>query len=257
MLVNEPLGTQANMNAQAGRTSAVQIGARSLLAFALEPKAPLRDWLETLDEWLVRSPNFFAGKPIILQMGGLEISLKEYRDLLGQLARRHVRVMAVENTHRLLVGPHLPPVVAGGRAVSPDKLFEEAPAEPPPAPEPTEPPAAAVAAARPENLYHEGNLRSGQQIVHLDGDVIVLGRVASGAEIVAGGAVHVYGALQGRAFAGVAGSPDARIFCREARAELLCIGEAFVTAEGMDPKVEGQPIEARLEGGQIKIRVLN
>ena len=105
------------MNAQVGRTSAIQIGARSLLAFALEPKAPLAEWLATLDEWLTRSPNFFASKPVILQMGGLEIPLKEYRDLLGQLARRHIRVMAVENSHRLLVGPHLPPVVSGGRVV--------------------------------------------------------------------------------------------------------------------------------------------
>jgi septum site-determining protein MinC len=251
------------MNAQVGRSSAVQIGARSLLAFALEPKTPVAEWLAALDEWLVRSPNFFSGKPIILQMGGLEISLKQFRDLLGQLARRHIRVMAVENSHPLLVGPHLPPVVSGGRVVSPDKLLEEetpapaaeaAPAAAPP--EPTEPPAPQPP-PRPETLYHDGNLRSGQQIVHLDGDVIVLGRVASGAEIVAGGGVHVYGALQGRVFAGVAGSPDARIFCREARAELMCIGEAFVTAEDIDPKLEGAAVEARLDGGRLKFRILN
>ena len=112
-------------------------------------------------------------------------------------------------------------------------------------------------APRAQTLYHEGNLRSGQQIVHLEGDVTVLGRVGSGAEIVAGGAVHIYGSLQGRVFAGVAGAADARIFCREARAELLCIGEAFVTAEDMDSKFEGQPVVATLEGGRIKIRVLN
>jgi septum site-determining protein MinC len=248
------------MNAQIGRTSAIQIGARSLLAFALEPKAPLAEWLETLDEWLSRSPSFFAAKPVILQMGGLDIPLKEYRDLLGQLARRHIRVMAVENTNRLLVGPHLPPVVSGGRVVSPEKLIDDpaptaaaaattAPAAAP-APEPAAP-------APPETLYHEGNLRSGQQIVHLEGDVVVVGRVASGAEIVAGGSIHVYGALQGRAFAGVAGGGEARIFCREARAELLCVGEAFVTAEDMDSKFEGQPVEASFEGGRVKIRVLN
>jgi len=252
------------MNAQIGRTSAIQIGARSLLAFALEPKAPLAEWLATLDEWLSRSPSFFAAKPVILQMGGLDIPLKEYRDLLGQLARRHIRVMAVENTHRLLVGPHLPPVVSGGRVVSPDKLLDEpAPAAQTPAaqtPAATAPAAPApelAAPLPPQTLYHEGNLRSGQQIVHLEGDVVVVGRVASGAEIVAGGSIHVYGALQGRAFAGVAGGGEARIFCREARAELLCVGEAFVTAEDMDSKFEGLPIEASVEGGRVKIRVLN
>jgi septum site-determining protein MinC len=259
MFVNERLGPKSIMNVQVGRTSAVQIGARSLLAFALEPKPPMVDWLAAVDEWLVRSPKFFAGKPVILQMSGVEIALKEYRDLLGQLARRHIRVMAVENAHKLLVGPHLPPVVAGGRVVSADKLFEEPAASAVPAPEapPEPPPAASAPPPRPETLYHDGNLRSGQQIVHLDGDVIVLGRVASGAEIVAGGAVHIYGALQGRVFAGVAGASDARIFCREARAEFLCIGEAFVTAEDMDPKLEGLAIEARLDGGRLTIRILN
>ena len=249
------------MNAHVEKPSAIHLGARSLLAFALEPKAPLKEWLETLDGWLVRSPNFFSAKPVILQMGGLEISLKEYRDLLGLLARRHIRVMAVENSSRSLVGPHLPPVIAAGRVVSAEKLFEEEAAAPvpelAPAPEtPKEPLAPPAPPPRPETLYHEGNLRSGQQIVHLEGDVIVLGRVGSGAEIVAGGAVHIYGALQGRVFAGVAGGSDARIFCREALAELLCIGEAYITAEDMDSRQEGQAVEASLEGGRLKIRVL-
>jgi septum site-determining protein MinC len=241
------------MNAPVGRTSAIPFGARSLLAFVLEPKTPLSEWLAGLDEWLERSPNFFSTKPIILQMAGVEIGLKEYRDLLGQLARRHIRVMAVENTSRTLVGPHLPPVVAGGRVVSPEKLHDApveaaAPEPAPAAPAPLAPP------VRSEGFFHEGALRSGQRIVHMEGDVTVLGRVASGAEIVAGGSVHVYGAMQGRAFAGVMGPEGARIFCREARAELLCIGEAFVTAEDMDPKLEGKPLEASLEAGRIKLR---
>jgi septum site-determining protein MinC len=273
------------MNAHVGRTSAISLGARSLLAFVLEPKAPLKDWYAALDEWLARTPNFFSAKPVILQMGGLTISLKEYRTLLSQLALRHIRVMAVENTSPTLIGPHLPPIVNGGREANVDKLLGDEAAESPdkasaapspatgddvaedPAPaktdnalEETAPVASEPASTSPPprgNHYHDGNLRSGQKIMHLDGDVTVMGRVASGAEIVAGGTVHIYGALQGRVFAGVAGAADARIFCREARAELLCIGEAFVTAEDLDPKFEGAAIEASLESGRIKIRVLN
>ena len=243
------------MNAHVGRTSAISFGARSLLAFALEPTAPLAAWFEALDAWLGRSPNFFSSKPVILQMGGLEISLKEYRDLLSQLARRHIRVMAVENTSRALVGPHLPPLVAGGRIVSADKLFEDEPIVA--APAASAAPSAPAKPAAPVSFVHDGNLRSGQQIVHLEGDVTILGRVASGAEIVAGGTVHVYGSLQGRVFAGVAGGPDARVFCREAHAELICIGGAYVTAEDMEPKAEGRAVEARLDGDRVKIRVLN
>ena len=234
------------MNAHVGPTQAMNFRARSLLAFVLEPAEPLAEWLDTLDGWLARSPSFFAAKPVVLEMGALEIGLKDYRDLLGQLARRHIRVMAVENPSRTLVGPHLPPVVTGGRAVDAPLLAErEAPAA---APKPRE---------KPNSLIVDANVRSGQSIVHCEGDVTIIGRVASGAEIVAGGSVHVYGALQGRVIAGVSGAPGARIFCKEARAEMLCIGGAYVTAEDFDPKVEGRCIEARLEGEELKIRVLD
>ena len=107
-----------------------------------------------------------------------------------------------------------------------------------------------------ESLIVDGNVRSGQAIVHPQGDVTIIGRVASGAEIVAGGSVHVYGALQGRVIAGISGSRSARIFCSEARAELLCIGGAYVTAENTNSEMEGRSVEARLEGDELKLRIL-
>jgi septum site-determining protein MinC len=238
------------MNAHAGQSSAISFGARSLLAFVLEPSPPFDQWFEALDGWLARSPNFFAAKPVILQMGGLDIGLKEYRELLSGLALRHVRVMAAENPDRALIGPHLPPIVSGGRSVSATKLFEEDA-------RPLEAPPSATTPAGGASLTVDGNVRSGQSIAHLEGDVTIVGRVASGAEIVAGGSVHVYGALQGRVIAGVSGVAGARIFCREARAELLCIGGAYVTAEEMDAKIEGRCVEASLAGDEIKIRILD
>ncbi len=99
-------------------------------------------------------------------------------------------------------------------------------------------------------------MRSGQSIMHPQGDVTIIGRVASGAEIVAGGSVHVYGALQGRVIAGISGSRSARIFCTEARPELLCIGGAYVTAENTNSEMEGRSVEARLEGDELKLRIL-
>jgi len=237
------------MNARVGSFSAIQFSARSLLAFVLEPTQPLSQWFDSLDDWLSRSPNFFASKPVILQMAGMEIGLKEYRDLLGDLARRHIRVMAAENTNRLLVGPHLPPVVAGGRTVNALKLLEEE-SQAAESPAPPAPPAGS------HSLFVDANLRSGQSIAHLDGDVTIVGRVASGAEIIAGGSVHVYGALQGRVIAGASGAANARIYAREARAELLCIGGAYVTAEQMDPKVEGRAVAVTLNGDELEIRIL-
>ena len=58
------------------------------------------------------------------------------------------------------------------------------------------------------------NVRSGQSVFFPDGDVVVLGSVSSGAEVIAGGSVHVYGTLRGRVMAGTSGNGGARIFCR-------------------------------------------
>ena len=234
------------MNAHATPAQALNFRARSLLAFVLEPTEPVADWLAALDAWLIRSPTFFASKPVILEMAGIEISLKEYRGLLSNLALRHVRVMGVENASQALVGPHLPPVVTGGRNVNAPVMPEES------APAASEP----ERTEKADSLIFDGNVRSGQSIMHPDGDVTIVGRVASGAEIVAGGSVHVYGALQGRVIAGISGSPSARIFCKEARAELLCIGGLYVTAETMNPEVEGRTVEARLVGDELSLRIL-
>jgi septum site-determining protein MinC len=235
------------MNAHVGPAQTLKFRAQSLLAYVLEPAQPLADWFVALDAWLARSPTFFIARPVILDMAGLELSVKEYRDLLNALARRHIRVMGAENVGRGLVGPHLPPVVSGGRTIDAPTVKEEDPAP-------------AAEEAIPENadtLIVDGNVRSGQSIVHPHGDVTIVGRVASGAEIVAGGSVHVYGALQGRVIAGISGSRSARIFCTEARAELLCIGGAYVTPENMNSEVEGHSLEARLDGDELKLRILS
>ncbi len=246
------------MNAFVGPAPAMSFRARSLLAFVLEPNPPVVEWLEGLDAWLARSPTFFASKPVILEMSALDIGLKEYRDFLGDLALRHIRVMAVENPSRTLVGPHLPPIVTGGRPVESTTGSDPEAIAPAAAPKPEAPTvAAAKTRDKPTALVVDTHVRSGQSIVNFDGDVIIIGRVASGAEIIAGGSVHVYGALQGRVIAGISGDLGARIFCTEARAEMLCIGGAHLTAEGIDSAADGRAIEVRLDGDELKIRVID
>jgi septum site-determining protein MinC len=249
------------MNAHVRSSATLNLRTHSLIAFVLQPAEPLADWFGVLDGWLARSPNFFANKPIILDLALLDVPLKEYRDFLGQLARRHIRVMGVEGANPALVGPHLPPTVTGGVPAKPEQDAESEPAKTQPraaeqpAPEPRAPEPASTGCS--QSLFIDAPVRSGQSITNLAGDITIMGRVASGAEVVAGGSVHVYGAIQGRVFAGVSGIRDARIICKEARAELLCVGGAFVTAEGMDPKTEGKSIEVRLADSDLEIRILN
>ena len=97
------------MTAHVSPHQTMSFKARSLLAFVLEPTRPVSEWLAAVDAWLARSPAFFASKPVILEMAGLAISREEYRQLLNDLALRHIRIMAVENPSRALVAPELPP----------------------------------------------------------------------------------------------------------------------------------------------------
>ena len=100
-------------------------------------------------------------------------------------------------------------------------------------------------------------MRSGQSVVFTEGDVTVLGSVGSGAEIVAGGSIHIYGTLRGRAMAGVNGNSAARIYCQKIEAELLAIDGYYQTAEDIDAILRNRPAQAWLEGDIMKITPLN
>lgn len=96
-------------------------------------------------------------------------------------------------------------------------------------------------------LVIDGSIRSGQVVEFPAGDVTVIGSVGSGAEIIAGGSIHIYGALRGRAVAGSAGDRTARIFCRSFQAELLAIDGRYRLAENISPALRGRAVQARLE----------
>jgi septum site-determining protein MinC len=231
---------------------------------ALAPQAPLAEWLAELDAWVERSPGFFAGRLIVLDVTNLELGKAEVFELTKNLFERNVQIMGIEGgdpSWREFGMP--PPFVSGGRYVNETartdvdaiakliegqiaKVVEQDDAK-------AKTPAAAPAPGhRSNSLLVETPLRSGQYIEHLDGDVIVVGSVASGAEIVAGGSIHVYGSLRGRAIAG-AGHPRARIFCRKLEAELLSIDGLYLTADDMEGNLRGRCVQVRLDGDSLLI----
>ncbi|MBW5799160.1 septum site-determining protein MinC [Halomonas elongata] len=102
-----------------------------------------------------------------------------------------------------------------------------------------------------------GTVRSGQQITSPEGDLVVVGAVNAGAEVLAGGSVHVYGPLRGRALAGIHGNTQAGIFCRELRAELLSVAGNYKRLEDIDPRLLGTAIQVRLSEAQLSITPLD
>jgi septum site-determining protein MinC len=109
----------------------------------------------------------------------------------------------------------------------------------------------ATAARDSTALLHTQMVRSGQRMYARHRDLIVSAGVASGAEVMADGCVHVYGSLRGRAIAGTRGNTAARIFCQEFHAELVSIAGVFRIFETIPADLMGKPVQVWLDGEKL------
>jgi septum site-determining protein MinC len=224
--------------AQATRQS-FRMRGRSYVAFTFCPVVPIAGWLEEIDATLARSPGFFVGKPVVLDLSAVDLSQSAIAHLIKSLEQRDIRIFGIEGVNAAQLTTSMPPLLTGGRDCLPTRT------------EPRKP----EAKLKPISLLLDSPVRSGQSVFS-EGDVTVLGSVASGAEIVAGGSIHVYGTLRGRAMAGSCGNAAARIFCQKIEAELLAINGYYQTAEEIDGDLRHRPAQAWLEGTSIKIAPL-
>jgi septum site-determining protein MinC len=226
----------------------VRMRGRSYVAFTFCPAVPIAGWLEEVDATLARSPGFFVGRPVVLDLSAVDLSQSAIAHLVTSLEQRNIRVLGFENVDAARLASSMPPLLTGGRhcMLAPND------------PRKTEAKTEAKPEAKPKSasLVLHSPVRSGQSI-YSDGDVTVLGSVGSGAEIVACGSIHVYGALRGRAMAGFSGNSTARIFCQKIEAELLAIDGYYQTAEEIDASLRNRPAQAWLEGDIMKIAPLN
>ncbi|MEK1928953.1 MAG: septum site-determining protein MinC [Pararhizobium sp.] len=244
------------MNDMLTQSRPIRLKGRSFLALALTPELPFEDWLVQLDELAARSAGFFLRRPIVLDVQGLEIDRAQLRDLVSQLGMRNVRIMGIEGARSSLLGADLPPAMTDGRAASDVEVPTAEDAEK------TVPAECIVASVPPlakamPSIVLSQPVRSGQSLHYPEGEVTIVGSVASGAEVVAGGSIHVYGPLRGRAMAGTMGNSSARIFCRKLEAELIAIDGFYQTAEDMDPRLRGKAVQIWLEGETIKAEALS
>jgi septum site-determining protein MinC len=221
---------------------AVRLRGRSYVAFVFAPVVPIVDWLSDIDETLSRSPNFFVGKPVVLDLSAVDLSRPAISHLLLSLEKRNIRVLAIEGVDATALASNMPPLISGGRSCPVQQPAEEK---------------GASKALPPTSLLLDSPVRSGQSIIFPEGDVTVVGSVASGAEIVAGGSIHVYGTLRGRAMAGINGNSAARIYCQKIEAELLAIDGFYRTAEEFDSTLRNRQVQAWLEGETLRITPLN
>jgi septum site-determining protein MinC len=237
------------------------------MALVLAPEVPLQTWLAALDAQMERSPNFFDARPVVLDLGSIPREQQGVAEFLQLLEQRGIRIIGTEGAHSSWPGIEAwgRPLPANPRPGKPIELPETPPAQvdsPPaeaatPTADTSLPESSAGSGAEGNALVLDQPVRSGQSVVFERGDVTVLGSVASGAEVMAGGSVHIYGTLRGRAIAGLGGNSTARIFCSKLQAELLAIDGVYQTADDMPANILGKAVQVWLDGEQMKITVLD
>lgn len=241
---------------QAGELKIGQVGIANLRIRTLD----VAQLVQEMHERVQRAPKLFGRAAVIVDFGGLSQvpDAAIARSLLDGLRDAGVLPVALaygtSETERLAEQLGLP-LLAKFRAQY-ERAGEPAPAAPAPAPVTEAPKPATAKPAAPATqpgLVHKLPVRSGQQMYAENRDLTVLSSVGAGAEVIADGSIHIYGPLRGRALAGAQGNPDARIFCREFRAELVAIAGHYKVLDEVPKELHGKPVQVWLEKDQLKI----
>lgn len=267
---------------------------KSFIAIVLSPEPPYEDWFQEIDRIIARTPGFFIDRPIVLDVRGSKIPINDLEMVLDGLNKRSVRVFGIDGVSGTRLKPGMPPSFGGGRLTAEVDIPEtERPAahskeQQAAKSEAAEKPAItakkhsassaaknsgspaksagseakpksapAVSVANGTSIVITEHVRSGQSVLHPEGDVTIIGSVSSGAEIIAGGSIHIYGALRGRALAGVAGKDSARIFCSKLDAELVSINGLYKVADDFDTELRNTPAQIRFENESLVFEQLS
>lgn len=237
----------------------LQVRGRSFTAVVIKLTGAVdASFFGALEALMRQAPHFFVNAPLVIDLA----DAPEMRDksdfikLVRDMRARRLSVIGVQNGSAdqdiaafgagliCLQGGRDAPVERGGRqaeaeprdvAADPARAMAALAAKP-----------EADAGGEPATLVITEPVRSGQRIFADRGDLVVLAAVSSGAELIAHGNIHVYGALRGRALAGVNGDKNARIFCQSLEAELVAIAGLYRASDDIDPTVRRGRVQAFL-----------
>jgi septum site-determining protein MinC len=222
------------------------------------PDPARADPLSGVEAKLRQAPSFFEEAPLVLDLQAVPADAPfDLEDTVARLRTLGFVPVGVQNASEALgnqaLGLGLCPFPAwrsgrqrpardpgpkteadGGETQRPER---EAPPPPP---------------AKPAKLVTQP-VRSGKRVYARGGDLVAVAPISAGAELIADGHVHVYGALRGRALAGVNGDEGARIFCQKLEAELVSIAGAYRVREDIDDALIGQPVQIFLRGDDLVI----
>jgi septum site-determining protein MinC len=278
--MNSSPRVEVSDNAQGASAAPFQVRGRFFTAIVLQmARAPDAVFFDAVDTMLKQTPHFYANAPFVLDLERAE-DIGASFDFIGlarEMRNRKVTLIGVQNgtieqnkaaLHAGLI------TLPSGTEVLPESRKQNAapkeddktnPEEPvnenrrrkesaPKEPQIRQAPVAAYSSAT--SLLVTEPVRSGQQVFAERGDLVVLASVSPGAELIARGNIHVYGALRGRALAGVHGDSAARIFCETLDAELIAIAGLYKLSDAIDPSLRRRRVQAFLDDGTLCVEPL-
>jgi septum site-determining protein MinC len=192
-----------------------------------------------LQNKLSQAPGFFQNAPLVLDFDELTDPARFALDPLLETLRQHrLSPVAVQGGDEAIHQR----ASAANLAIMPVKALDRsAPSKTP---------------STPTKIVREP-VRSGQRIYVPQGDLVVLAPVSPGAELLADGNIHVYGALRGRALAGLTGDTTAHIFCQSLQAELVSVAGLYKVNEAFDASLHKKNVHIYLEGDHLRMELLS
>jgi len=190
---------------------------------------------------LQQAPQLLLGAPVVVQLPAMPITIEKAQELIDSLRAlklipiglRHGQGDDNQGASALAEALQLPLIKDSGKDGAKDSNKN--------------------AQRKPPKVVTTP-VRSGQQVVNPEGDLIVFGNVGQGAEVLATGSIHVYGTLHGRALAGIRGDTSATITCQKLQSELFAIAGQFQVSEDMASHHWQQTSHICLQDGRLIIQ---
>jgi septum site-determining protein MinC len=208
--------------------------------------------LPALGDQFRKAPGFLRFAPIAISLDDLGGEQVDFAALVAGLRALEILPIGVVGGPQLLraaaAGAGLPTLRPAGQRET--EVEAPSPVAAPPVAMAPAPVAAPAPAAR--TMVVNQNIRAGQRVYAEGSDLVIVGSVNAGAEVLADGNIHIYGALRGRALAGASEDGEARIFAQNFDPELVAISGFYAVREGLTPASIGRGVQVRLDGEQLR-----
>lgn len=218
-------------------------GTRNGLLLTLEPETPFGELLGALSDRLAEAPGFFRGAALAVDTSRRTLRVSERTQLEALLAHYQMSVMPLEQPVAVPKEPEFTAAsplsaVVTSLATQVQVTNENGQAQRDPR-------------ESDDTLFLRRTVRSGQAIRHAS-NVVVLGDVNPGAEIVAGGDVIVWGVLRGMVHAGYPDN-DKAVVCSLLLAPVQLRIAHLLSRPPDGFEVQPRPEVAAIRQGQIVV----